>query len=540
MARADDPYYPLAEEIAAAENAPIAQNLSDAIACHPLFLIWVVSPDFLSDPVMVEFGLAMKDQSSAISSGIITASTLEGARGLWERRSQVQGQNFFAVNAANTAAHIDEGQIIAFASEQTRISPLTKERLKDVLQTADYLTFTGHGGSKYLRLNDEVKITSGDVPPLKPIVIGTGSCQTLRPWKEDSIARGFIDQGAAAYSGFVFSPNEGYLIGEFDGLPFRYTWPDFPIGHVIQVQNRGTLQGFALFPYQHLIGNPQIALQTEAPYHLVDDSQQGDWRILTFRDAPSGVIPIRIPDGAAWHFVEVPGITSAADEDPFYNSRLQMANMGDDKFILLVHKGGDLTLRMRRQAPWYWFPGDVLLDSLDDTFIFMQQTGGDILAMVFAVIPLLWTGWQAFKKRLDRQKILPALLFGIGAAVLQGIYVLARLDHVTITSKTVLFSPLSILAAFILGTCGALIYFHARSWVGKAVALLVTTFLSWSGMVFVLVVLGAFNIFAFMPALGTSLYNYSISLLSAISFSVTLALSSLVLQFITNKKILRV
>lgn len=213
-----------------------------------------------------------------------------------------------------------------------------------------------------------------------------------------------------------------------------------------------------------------------------------------------------------------------------------MVNIRDDKFILLVHKGGDLTLRMRLQAPWYWFPADVLLDSLDDTFIFMQQTGGDILAMVFAVIPLLWIGWQALKKRLNRQKILLALSFGIGAATLQGIYVLARLDQITITSKTVVFSPLSILAAFVLSTCGTLIYFHARSWKGKAVALLVTTFISWSGMVFVLVVLAAFNTFAFMPALGTDLYNYSISMLSANAFLATLALSGLVLWLISSKK----
>lgn len=73
-----------------------------------------------------------------------------------------------------------------------------------------------------------VKITPEDVPQLDRAVIGTGSCQTVRPGNPDSIARCFVDQGAAAYSGFVYSPNEGYLIGEFDGLPFRYTWPDFP------------------------------------------------------------------------------------------------------------------------------------------------------------------------------------------------------------------------------------------------------------------------------------------------------------------------
>jgi len=72
----DDPYYPLAEEIAKAEEAPVATSLKQALSCQPIFLLWVVSPDSLSDEAMIEFGLAMKDRSSAVSSGIITASTI--------------------------------------------------------------------------------------------------------------------------------------------------------------------------------------------------------------------------------------------------------------------------------------------------------------------------------------------------------------------------------------------------------------------------------------------------------------------------------
>jgi len=534
LANSDDPYYPLAKEIATSENAPIVHSLPDAIACHPIFLLWVVSPTFLSDAVMIEFGQTMKEQSSAISSGIITASTLEQARDLWERRTQVRGQSFFAANAPNPSALIYEGQIIAFAQEQTTTYPLTKTSFENALRAADYLTFTGHGGNKYLKLDESTKITSVDIPSLNAIVISTGSCQTFRLWNQDSIARRFVDQGAAAYSGFVFSPNEGYLIGEFDGLPFRYTWQDFPIGHVIQVQNRGTLQGFAQFPYQYLLGDPRIALQTDPPYHLVDDRQEGERRILTFRDVPPGVIPIRISNAAAYRFVEVPGVTAAAEQDPFYNSRLQMVNIQNDKFILLVHEGGELTLWMRLQAPWYWFLGDILLDSLDHTFIFVQQASGDIIAIVFAVIPLVWTGRQIIRKRLGWQKICLAMVIGIGAIILQGVYVLVRLDQVTIISKAVVFSPLSIVAAFALSMCGALIYFQARSQIGKLTGLFVITSVSWMSMVFGLVLFAAFNTFVFIPETGTALYNYSLGLLSACSFLFTFTLSGLVLWYINT------
>jgi hypothetical protein len=535
LSNPDDPYYPLAEEIAAFENAPILHSLPDAMDCHPIFLLWVVSPAFLSDAIMIEFGQTMKEQPSAVSSGIITASTLERARDLWERRAQVRGQRFFAANAPNPSALINQGQIIAFNQGGTTTHPLTKTGFRNILLEADYLTFTGHGGSTFLRLDENTTITPVDIPSLNSVVISTGSCQTFRLWNEDSIARSFVDQGAAAYSGFVFSPNEGYLIGEFNGLPLRYTWGDFPIGHAIQAQNRGTLQGFAQFPYQFLLGDPRIALQTNPPYRLVDDHQEDGRRILTFRNVPQGVIPIRISDGAAYQFVEVPGVTAASEGEPFYNSRLQMVNIRNEKFILLVHGGGELTLRLRSQAPWYWFPGDILLDSLDHTLIFSQQSGGGFVAIVFSIIPLVWIGWQLFKKRLIPQNLRLAVLIGIGATILQGSYVLLRLDQVTITSKAVVFTPLSIVAAFVLSTCGALIYYQTSSRIGKVAALLVFTFASWMPMVFGLVLLAAFNLFAFIPETGTALYNYSLGLLPAGSFLFSTSLYSLVLWWVNTR-----
>ncbi len=527
LAEAGDPYSPLAEEIAAAENALLVQNLEEALACRPAFLLWVAAPGSLSEARLIEFGLAMKQQPEAISTGLITASTLEGARALWERRTQVRGQSLFIVNAANPAAHIEEGRIMALQGEQASVQPLTKSNLTRALEAADYLTFTGHGASRYLRLDEATTLAAGDVPALEAAVITTGSCQTLQPWKEDSIALGFVDQGAAIYSGFVFSPNEGYLMGQFDGLPFRHTWPDFPIGHALQVQNRGTVQGFAHFPYQYLLGDPRAALQPRPPYQLVEDREEGSWRILSYQDVPAGIVPIRIAGGAAYSFVQVKGITATAEGDPFYNSRLQMADIREDKYILLAQGGGELTLRLRRQAPWYWFPTDILLDSLDDVLLFSPQAGGDIIALGFLSIPLAWCGWQALRKHIPWRMLRSALAIGAGAAFLQGVYTLLRLNQVTIISKAVVFSPTGLAAGFLLTACGALIYFRARRLGGKVLGLLVMTFVSWSPMVFSLAAVGIFNIVFFIPAMGTALYNYSAGLLPAGAFALTLGLARL-------------
>jgi hypothetical protein len=247
LAEPSDPYYALAEEIAQGEALPILHSLDEVLAENPAFLLWVVSPQRLSDQVLIAFGQAMHHRQQAISTGIISGSTLDKARDLWQRASQVQGQRAFAVNNANPTAGIYEGRIIAFDGNARSIQPLTRAGLRHVLQNADYVTFTGHGGEKWWQLGEGSDFRASDILSLPPLVIGTASCNTFRIWRAGSIALSFTDKGAAAYAGFVYSPNEGYLIGAYEDLPFRYTWPDFPIGHVVQVQNHGTRQGCVLF-----------------------------------------------------------------------------------------------------------------------------------------------------------------------------------------------------------------------------------------------------------------------------------------------------
>jgi hypothetical protein len=133
LSNPDDPYYALAKDIAASENAPVVHSLEDVVDCQPIFLLWVASPTYLSDAAMIEHGQTMKERSSAISTGIITASTLEGARDLWERRTKVQGKSVFAANAPNPSAHIHEGQITAFDHQQTNTYGLTQQSFEEAL-----------------------------------------------------------------------------------------------------------------------------------------------------------------------------------------------------------------------------------------------------------------------------------------------------------------------------------------------------------------------------------------------------------------------
>lgn len=516
LANKNDPFYSLAEEIARKEDIPIAHSPGEVFAREPLYLLWVASPSYLSDRVLIDFSLALKKRKSGISIGIISGSTLESARKLWQRAGEAKGGKMITANAPSPAAHI-KGKITTYDKGKIEVHPINKENLQQAFQKADYLTFTGHGGTSYLRLDENSWLRPADIPLLPPIIITAASCNTFRLWEKDSIALTFINKGAAAYAGFVYSPNAGYLIGEINGLPFRHSWPDFPIGHIVMVQNRGTLQGFAQFPYYYLLGEPRIAFQDKVPYHLIEDYEEGNRRTMTYTDAPAGFIPVIIPGGARYSLVEIPGITTACDHYYFYNARLQMVNIKEDKYLLFAHRGGDFTLQLSHHPQWYWVAADILLDSLDYTLIYLPQTGGEIISVSIAGIIFLVVIWLLRRRTAFKHNLMLSTLIGAGLAALQGLYALVRLDNVTIISKTIKLNPLSLLSTALLIGGGSLIFLNTRSIIGKGAAILLAAFPAFAPALFILSGLAIMNSFFFKPKLGVGLYNYSIGLLPLIT-----------------------
>jgi len=154
--------------------------------------------------------------------------------------------------------------------------------------------------------------------------------------------------------------------------------------------------------------------------------------------------------------------------------------------------------------------------------VFMLQSEGDLFMLGFAVAPLFWALIQLLRKRLRWHKAWFALALGLGAAVLHTAYALARLNDLTIISKTVVLSSPGVLGTFILTTCGALIFFQSRTWFGKTLALLVTTFTSWFASAGGFVLLFVYNQIGFVPKLGVPLWNTSIAQMPLIVFGVTI------------------
>ena len=503
-----DAYFPLAAEISRSESIPSYPELVQALALKPRFLLWVGSPGFFSDRILAEAGLAMKASESSTAAGIISGRTLEEARALWMRRAQAGGMRAYAVNGEYPPARVTHGRILTPGRPAAGKTDLNREELVRVLQEADYLTFTGHGGGSYWRLAEGISLTAADIPRLPPALLATASCQALRLNLDSSIALAAVSQGAAGYAGFVFSPIEGYLIGEFDGLPLLYTWPGVTSGEVIQLQNRGAMRGFAAFPHYFLLGDPRTVLQPEGSWNPNGIETFRGVRTCNYGETPPGFFPIRIRGGAQYHFIQVPGVASASDEDLFYNSRLQIMNAGPDKLVLLMHSGGELKIRMQAEAPRLWRLTDPILDALDHSLLFLPGTGGTAMPIATICLALLGIlgllrGEESAKTLLTRGS-LAGIVLGLG----QVLYVMNRIDRISITSKPVGIGIAEILVTALLGSCGMILFLKAgfplRRLAGVTVAVFPT--LGAAGLTFAMAF--GFNAFFARPSLGTGLYNY--------------------------------
>ncbi len=523
-----DPYLPLAEEIAQSEDLPLVQSWEDALSGAPETILWVASPDQLSDAVMASAGMALKQHGELPSIGIFTGSTLDEARELWQRGQQLRAQpgsgiqgHFFAANGEHPTDGAPRAVLTDYRVDPPQTMAMDRSSLIQALQQADYLTFTGHGSDENLRIDPETTLLASHLPELPPVIVSTSSCQTLRVWQDDSIALGFIHQGAAAYAGFVYSPMAGYMIGQHQDLPFRYTWPEFPIGQVVALQTRGTLQGYANFPFHYLMGDPRIALRSDPPYQVVQDEVNGNVRTLVLQDVPEGLIPVRVPDGGRYSYVEVPGFAATADGDVFFNARIQAASLGGDKYILVVHSGGDLTLRLHETPPWHWRLTYPLTAAFDHLTLLTPLGGGDIITVIagaLALLVCLLRGWWLHKRAGTplRPVVLTAGIAALMVTVVLGPYQALRLPHAVVTTKPLAFNALWLAGVFLFTASGVGLYQLNRSWWGKVSGLLIGVGPALLPAAFTLAMLGAYNLLAGQQV-GMGVYNLHLSSLPGIA-----------------------
>ncbi len=519
-----DPYYALAEEIAQEEGLPLTDSLEDALSRAPAFLLWVVSPEQLSDQVFSEFGLLTKDPDNRVSTGIISGSNIEQARALWQRKLTLDGPMLSVVPREGTIETYRDGKLAT-------LSRLTKKSLVDALADAVQITYQGHGTRRYWVLDEGVELAAGDIPELSPLVVNAFACQTFRLWTEGSIALAFTDQGAAAYAGFVHSPN-GYGMGEPKGFPMQYTWPEFPIGHVMQVQNRGLLQGFLNWPFYILLGDPRLSFNEDAPYRVLHDDVIGETRRIEFAGAPQGVVPVFIPGGAKYNYVRVSTAGSAWRGDPFYDSSLQMTNVGPDKFLLFEHPGGDFSIQLFHRVPWYVRSFEPLGDAFDHSTVIYNAPGSIMPNYIMSVILLLAVGWLCLRKKRSLRSHLPAaVIVGLCLALIRGGYALLRQSKL-ISMYTNYMRTMDVrfeaslpflVSTFLLAACGAWLFLNSNSRWGRGLALLGAVFPGWAVASYWLGASTFINILA-RRRYGAGLYGYGIGSMALITFLAELAI----------------
>jgi len=518
----DAPFRVLAEEISSETGYRLLNSPVEALKLNPVFLIWVVDPSTASDTDFVAYGQAVRDHQSTVSMGIITGGTLSKARALWKRRNEVSARRKAVINGEYPAASVFQGHIITWPEGQRATGPLSLKSMQEILKISDYVTFSGHSTPFGLRLNPSTKLLANDVPVLPPLVVGTSSCNSLRFWKSGSISLAFIDQGAAAYAGFVYSPNEGYLMGAYENMPFLHTWPEFPIGHVVQVLNRACRQAFAAIPYYHMLGDPRMALSKQAPYKTAEDKKTDDRRRILGRDAPAGIIPVRVPRGATYQYVHIPGVTKASTQDWLYNARLQMTDLGEDKFILFLHRGGDFVIELHRKAPAMWRLTDTVLDSMDQNLIGSSHNSGDVIHCFVGVIIVTCVGWRY--RQVNRRMWIASILIGLSSTLILLSYAILRQDDITITSKPTAISWLALSGSFMQVTGGSLFYMNARKWTGRIIGLLLTCFIYFLSTLVIAMLIMNIRI-RFSQRLDSVIWNYKMVLPNIVTVLVLFALS---------------
>lgn len=448
-----DAYFSLGQEIAKTENAILITSVDKLNDLSPKYLIYVAAPNNISEKRLLKFSRFFKNSRKYPAFGIITGKSIESARNLWQRRNQArQGKNIIATDA-DYGADIVTGTIFDASSRPFNTTSLNKINLINSLKNADYFYWGRHVSyTKWFWNKKNLEyLQAEDLPNLKPVVIHTPSCNSLLPSKIGNIALEFVEKGAAAYIGHLYTPaqNSGVFIGHLQYIPGKYTWNDFPIGIMTQIQNGATIKASSHLPYLFMLGDPRISFAPEKPYTIFADQIRKNKRFIHGQSDKIGVLPLLIENGASYSFTKMKGLSSVSDKDLFYNSMIQVLDIQSDKYLLFLHNGGQFEIELNKTPSLLWIVSDVIKDALDYSWISRGVTKS-MISLIFLLIFLIIVLLKIRRKK-SVNEYLPELLFALLFALVQFVFVLYRMKLVTVSSYLIRYSTFELLLGF-LGT----------------------------------------------------------------------------------------
>ncbi len=489
-----DPYYPLAEKIARADGLEMAGDFLGAMKLQPRLIILVASPENLSGELLLTIGRTFQSLGSYPALGIITGSTMEKAEQLWARRDLArQGRNYLGGDIEVTQRV--SGPIIYNISSDALEEDieLTKDNLIEVLKEADTFYWSRHVGGRTWFWNSESKdfdendeLRAAEIPPLGPVVIYTPSCNSLRPWLDDSIALAFIDQGAAAYLGDTNSPFTNAFIKRGLAVPGISSWEEFPLGLVAQVHSKMMTRALFTQPQFFMLGDPRISLTKEPPYQVISDAvKENGKRVITGQSDFAGVLAVKIADGARYDFLAVKEVTAASEHDLFFNSKLQTMNLGADKYALLLHAGGPFEIELSPKAPLGWVVGDAFIDALDYAWVLLRLDEKIIFSRYLYLVPAavlaLMLGYKGIRQKRSLVDYRGAFLCGLLIASMRMGYGLLRADAYTVSANFVDYYTAELIGLGFVGefasfSLGLILMQDARKARGRLLGLVVAVF----------------------------------------------------------------
>lgn len=456
LSNENDPYYPLGQEIAKTEEALLIESVEDLYDISSRYVLYVASPNNITAQTLLQFSRFFKESGKYPALGIVTGSSIEQARRLWQRKVLAKGERRFIATDANKAVGLETGIIFDASSRPFHNITLNKDHIIDALQQADYFYWARHVTyTKWFwdqqNPSNDVSLRVQDLPQLPPVVIHTPSCNSFLPSQKDNIALGFVERGAAAYIGHLYTPApfSGIFIGHLHDLPGRYTWDQFPIGIMTQVQNRMALRAASHLPYLFMLGDPRIALTQEQPYTVDSDQVYGDKRVIQGHTQHTGVLPVYIEEGAAYSFVRIKGLSSVSDRDLFYNGQIQTLNLQADKYLFFLHNGGHFHIEISKTPPFLWAIVDSLHDAFEYSWVVRGVTQGTISFGFLAIF--LGIFLVKISRKRSVKAYIPSIVFGIVVALAQAIFIVYHGKSVTVSSYSVTYSPSQLLLGF-LGT----------------------------------------------------------------------------------------
>lgn len=454
VSQPSDPYYSLAQKIARAENLSIIEDFSKITDLNPRYIIWVASPDNLTGEKLLDIGRIFKDSNYYPGLGIISGSTIEKAEQLWNKKDLVQKGNDYLGSDADKSQLLSEPTIFNINHDISEKIELNKNNLIDVLKKADYFYWVRHVGTTTWYWNSESEnwgendeLFAKDIPALKPVVIYTPSCNSFRPWVQNSIALGFIDNGAAAYIGNVNSPfHTNSFIKNGLYVPGLTSWKEFPLGLVTQIQNRVETKTLFKIPQFFMLGDPRIYLMNDQPYQIISDTKnENGKRIIDGVSDEDGFLAVKIDNGAEYNFLTIQGLTSASENDIFYNNKLQTLNLGADKYILFFHKGGKFQIELSPKAPVGWLLTDTLSDAFDYSWVVLwlnvQVTDSPFIYTVSLLIFITILLFKLIKRKKSIKDYKTIFIIAFLLAFLQLVYFYIRKDVYTVSSNFIEYTP---------------------------------------------------------------------------------------------------